>query len=111
QGGFGGGGFGGGGPRGGGPGGGGGGRGPGGGGGGFQGGGGGFDGGGNAGKKYNLTASLQIRKLINTVNPGAPNGNLSSTLFGQSLGVGGGGFGGATQSANRRLDFSLRFQF
>ncbi len=101
---FGGGGFGGGGNRGGG----GGGRG----GGGFAGGGGGnFDGNGNGGsRRYNVTLNVQIRNVINTVNPSAPTGNLSSTLFGQSLGVGG-GFGGATQSANRRLDFSLRFQF
>jgi len=107
----GGGGFGGGGPRGGGrPGGGGGFAGGGGGGGGFPGGGG-FDGGGSAGKKYSLTASIQVRNLINHVNPGAPVGNLSSSLFGQSLAMGGGGFGGATQSANRRLDLSLRFQF
>jgi Carboxypeptidase regulatory-like domain len=79
------------------------------GGGGFGGGGGGFDGGGSTGKRFNVTASLQARNVINHVNPSAPNGNLSSPLFGQSLGLSGGGAGG--QSSNRRIDLSLRFQF
>lgn len=106
---------GGGGPRGGGmggpPGGGmGGGRGPG-------GGGGGFFGGGQTGKRYNLTLSVQAQNLLNHVNPGAPVGNLSSPLFGQSTQLGGfGGFGGpggpgGGAAGNRRLDIQLRFSF
>ena len=53
---------------------------------------------------------MNVRNALNTVNPGAPNGNLSSTLFGQSLSVAGGGFG-ANSISNRRIDFSVRFNF
>jgi len=104
-----------GGPGGGGPGGGG----PGGGGGGPRGGGGGPGGGrGGAGGgggdsapgRYNLTLSANARNLFNHTNPGAPISNLSSPEFGQSLSLGGGGFGGG-QTANRRIDLSLRFSF
>jgi hypothetical protein len=74
-------------------------------GGGRGGGGGNFDGGGNAAnRRYSLQASIQVQNAINTVNPPAPNGNLSSTFFGQSL-------GNANAVANRRVDLSLRFQF
>ena len=79
-----------------------------------------FGGGGSSGKRFSLTASVNARNLINTVNPGTPTGNLSSTLFGQSLGLAGfggfmgggpgGGFGGG-QSANRRIEVSLRLNF
>jgi hypothetical protein len=95
-----------GGPGGGGPGGGGGGRG-GGGGGGPRGGGGGGD---SAPGRYNLTLSANARNLFNHVNPGAPISNLASPEFGQSTFLGGGGFGGG-QTANRRIDLSLRFTF
>jgi hypothetical protein len=48
-----------------------------------------------------------------------PVGNLSSTLFGQSIGSaggfgrggGGGGGGGGGSAANRRIDLQLRFSF
>jgi hypothetical protein len=46
-----------------------------------------------------------------------PIGNLSSTLFGQSIGSaggfggGGGGGGGGGSAANRRIDLQLRFSF
>lgn len=75
---------------------------------------------GAANKRFNLTFAVQVRNVFNTVNPGAPNGNLSSTLFGQSLGLAGGGGGpggggpgggGGGSSANRRLNFSLRLNF
>ncbi len=81
-------------------------RGGGGGGGGFAGGrgGGGGNFGGAANRRYTLQASIQVQNAINTVNPSAPNGNLSSTLFGQSL-------SGGSSIANRRVDLSLRFQF
>jgi len=110
-----GGGGGGGGPRGGGLGGG---R-PGGGGGGGGGRGGGFFGGASTNRRYNLIASVEIRNLLNSVNPSAPVGTLGSPFFGQAQGItngfggggGGGGGGGATQSANRRLEMQLRFSF
>jgi len=75
----------------------------GGGGGGRNGGGGNNNGGGN--KKYNINASMNVRNALNSVNPSAPNGNLSSLNFGQSLSAGGGGI------SNRRVDLSVRFQF
>jgi hypothetical protein len=70
-------------------------------------------------KRYNLIASVEVRNLLNSVNPSAPVGTLTSPSFGESQGItngfgggGGGGFGGgATQSANRRLEMQLRFSF
>ncbi len=110
-----------GGPGGGGPGGGGGMRGGGGGGGGMRGGGGGggdMFGGASAGKRFNLNLSVSARNLFNHVNLGNPSGNLSSTLFGQSTQIAGGGFGGGPgggggggAAGNRRVDISLRLTF
>ena len=71
-------------------------------------------------KRYTLTASVEIRTLLNSVNPSTPVGSLSSPFFGEALGVtngfggfggGGGGGGAATQTANRRLELQLRFSF
>lgn len=98
-----------GGPGGGGPGGGGGG-GPRGGGGGPGGGRGGMGGGDSAPGRYNLTLSANARNIFNHVNPGAPINNLASPNFGESTALGGGGFGGG-QTANRRIDLSLRLTF
>jgi len=93
----------------------GGGRGPGFGGGGRPGGGGppggGFFGGGDAsGKRYTLTLGLFVRNIFNTVNPGLPEGDLLSPRFGETLALVTAGQG-ATQSANRRMEVSLRFGF
>lgn len=67
----------------------------------------------NSGKRYNMTLSIQARNLLNNVNLAAPNGNLSSPLFGQSTqlagGFGPGGGGGS--AANRRIELMLRFSF
>ncbi|MBS1825057.1 MAG: TonB-dependent receptor [Acidobacteria bacterium] len=67
----------------------------------------------SSGKRYNMTLSIQARNLLNNVNLAAPNGNLSSPLFGQSTqlagGFGPGGGGGA--AANRRIELMLRFSF
>jgi len=60
-------------------------------------------------RRYNLTFSVSARNLFNTFNPGNPVGNLSSSLFGQTLSVGGGPF--ASASANRRVDLQARFSF
>jgi len=81
-------------------------------GGGFAGGGGGgfFGGGDAAGKKYTLTAGLYVRNIFNTLNQGLPEGNLLSPRFDESLALATAGQG-ATQSANRRMEFSLRFGF
>jgi hypothetical protein len=53
-----------------------------------------------------LTFSVNARNLLNHPNLGAPSGNLSSLLFGQSTGLAGGGQGGV-----RRLDLQVRFDF
>ena len=73
-------------------------------------------GGGGAGK-YSLTFSLNAQNIFNHVNLGTPVGNLTSTNFGQSLGLAGsfggfGGFGGGSSGAgNRRIYANLRFTF
>jgi hypothetical protein len=59
--------------------------------------------------KYNLTLGVAIHNVLNTVNLGTPDGNLGSPLFGKSNSLAQGPF--STQSANRELDFQLRFSF
>jgi hypothetical protein len=114
-------------PAAGGRGGGGGNRGPGGPAGGFGGFGGGGRGGGRGGgfggpgaggsNRYNLTATISARNMLNHVNFGQPNGNLLSPFFGQSTGLanaggGGGPFGGGNGAAgNRKIEVQLRFTF
>ncbi len=66
---------------------------------------------GSASSRYTLTFSVSARNLFNHVNPGPPIGNLISPQFGQSKTLGGGGFGGGGQTANRRLEFQMRFGF
>jgi hypothetical protein len=88
---------------------------PGGGGGGGRGPGGGGPGGmfGSSGAgKYNLTASVSGRNVINHVNYAPPDGNLSSALFGQSTSLAG-GFGPYASGAagNRKIELQLRFTF
>ena len=80
--------------------------------------GGGGDGGDGDGRhRYNLNFSVSVQNLLNNVNEGVPIGNLSSTLFGQSInsaggfGRGGGGGVGGGSAANRRIDLQLRFSF
>lgn len=78
--------------------------------------GGGGDGEGDGRHRYNLNLSVSVQNLLNNVNEGVPVGNLSSTLFGQSIssagGFGrGGGGGGGGSAANRRIDLQLRFSF
>jgi uncharacterized membrane protein YgcG len=101
-------------PQGGGPGGpGGGGFGGGGGrGGGFGGGGGRGGGGGGAasGRRYTLTLSVNARNLLNVVNPGPPVGTITSRFFGQSIALGGGGFGGSA-AYNRQISLQATFNF
>lgn len=76
----------------------------------------GSDGGDGDGRyRYNLNFSVSVQNLFNNVNAGVPVGNLSSTLFGQSIGSAGGfgrgGGGGGGSAANRRIDLQLRFTF
>lgn len=60
-------------------------------------------------RKYSLTFSASARNLLNTVNLGAPIGNLSSPLFGTSNSIHSFGPGGA--SANRTIDLQMRLSF
>jgi hypothetical protein len=79
----------------------------GGGGGGGRGGGGG--GGDSSGQKYTLTAGIVARNIFNTVNPAAPVSDLLSNRFDQAISLA--NIGGGNISANRRLEFNLRFSF
>jgi hypothetical protein len=75
--------------------------------------GGGRGGGGASESRYNMTLSLQVQNLFNHTNEGPPVGNISSSLFGQSL-SGGGGFGfgpGGSSAGNRRISAQVRFSF
>ena len=60
---------------------------------------------GGRGRHYTLTASVQARNLINTVNPGSPSGDLSSPLFGVPTNIQGG------SNANRRIETQVKFEF
>lgn len=68
--------------------------------------------GGSGAGKYNLTFSISARNLINHVNPAPPDGNLTSSLFGQSTSTAG-GFGPFASGAagNRKVELQMRFQF
>ena len=71
---------------------------------------------GSAEKKYNLTVSLFFQNILNNVNYGPPDGNLSSPLFGQPRSLGGsfggfGGPGGSPNAGNRRVSLNLRLNF
>jgi hypothetical protein len=67
--------------------------------------------------KYNLTLSVNFQNILNHVNFAAPQGNLTSPSFGQSLSTGGGfggfgGFGGGGDgSPNRKIYLNARFTF
>ena len=64
----------------------------------------------NTTRRYNLTISAMARNLFNTWNPGAPIGNLSSTMFGKSNSLPGGPFSSGS-TANRIFDLSATFSF
>jgi hypothetical protein len=72
-------------------------------------------GGGGSDKPYNLTFGINFQNLFNITNKSTPIGNLTSSRFGQSTGIGGAfgsfGGGGGSNSGNRRVDLSLRFSF
>ena len=62
-------------------------------------------------KRYNLTFSVSARNLFNTTNAGTPVGNLTSPLFGQSLGSASSYGSERAQAGNRRLEFTLKLSF
>jgi hypothetical protein len=57
-----------------------------------------------------LTISGQARNLLNHPNLASPVGNLSSSLFGQSVALVGGG-GGNSASGNRRIELQIKLAF
>jgi hypothetical protein len=68
--------------------------------------------GGGEGGGRGLTLSLSAQNLFNHTNPGAPVGNLSSPLFGQSLASAGGfGFGAGATAGQRRIELQARLSF
>ncbi|MDR3719451.1 MAG: carboxypeptidase regulatory-like domain-containing protein [Bryobacteraceae bacterium] len=71
---------------------------------------GGMFGGADTGRRFNLTASVSARNLLNRENFASPESNLGSPLFGQSLALQS-GFGGAASVYNRRVDMQLRLTF
>jgi len=102
------------GPSGGSRGGGGGGRGGGGGGfggGGGRGGGGGFGGGETTQHRYNVTASINARNILNHENVNSPTGIMTSPYFLEATGIQGGYGAEGTSSNQRRIDLQLRFAF
>jgi len=73
-------------------------------------------GGGGAAGRYSLNVSINVNNVFNHVNLARPEGNLTSTNFGQSLGLAGsfgpfGGGGGGSGANNRRVYLNLRFNF
>ncbi len=66
--------------------------------------------GGTTNHRYNLTFNASARNLFNNVNLATPVGTVDSPLFGRSNALGG-AFGGVSQSANRRIDLQLVFNF
>lgn len=63
-------------------------------------------------KRFNLTLSAQAQNVLNHPNYAAPNGDLSSPFFGQSLSLQG-GFGpeGPTSTYLRKISLQLRLTF
>ena len=62
-------------------------------------------------RPYSLIVYVGVHNLFNRTNPGEPFGNLSSSLFGQSL-FSAGDFGiGSNHSGNRRISVFLAIAF
>jgi hypothetical protein len=66
----------------------------------------------NSGRRYSLTLGVNAMNALNHPNYATPNGDLSSSYFGQSLSLAS-GFGpmGGSTAYNRKVDFQLRFGF
>jgi hypothetical protein len=60
--------------------------------------------------KHSLTLSAYGQNIFNHENPGAPNGTLSSPLFGRSQSLAG-GFFQASAAGNRSIIFETDFHF
>jgi hypothetical protein len=62
-------------------------------------------------RSYKLRLSVSARNLLNTVNPGAPVGNLASPLFGLSNSIAYGAGPDRQTGNNRFFDFQALFAF
>jgi hypothetical protein len=62
-------------------------------------------------RAFKLNLSLQIQNLFNRNNPDVPNGNLSSSLFGQSVRIIPSFGSGTPAGFNRRIEIGLRLNF
>jgi len=60
-------------------------------------------------RRYQISVGVMARNTFNKVNLGTPVGNVTSSLFGQSISLASGFFG--NQAANRQLNLFLRFSF
>lgn len=75
--------------------------------------------GGSTAHRYNLGLTVAVTNILNHVNRSSPIGDLNSPFFGESQntsgfgggGGGGGGLAGGTATGNRRIQFTLRFNF
>ena len=73
---------------------------------------GGLFGGGGSNRPYNLTFSVSGRNLFNNVNRANPISTIGSPEFGESINIATfGGFGGATNGANRVIELQASFTF
>jgi Carboxypeptidase regulatory-like domain len=61
--------------------------------------------------RYNLTASVNARNILNHANLNTFNGSLTSPYFYEATGITGGFGAEATASNQRRIDLQLRFSF
>jgi hypothetical protein len=61
--------------------------------------------------RFNLTASINARNVINHENLNTPNGAMTSPYFLESTGIAGGFGAEATASNQRRIELGLRFAF
>jgi len=62
-------------------------------------------------RRYNLTLTANGTNVFNHENLALPNGTLSSTLFGKSQSLAGGGFFGPSTAGNRSVFLQAVFNF
>jgi hypothetical protein len=62
-------------------------------------------------RRYNLTLTAYATNVLNHENLGAPNGTLSSSLFGKSQSLASGGFFGGSTAGNRSVFLQAVFNF
>jgi hypothetical protein len=62
-------------------------------------------------RRYNLTLTANATNVFNHENLALPNGTLSSTLFGKSQSLAGGGFFGPSTAGNRSVFLQAVFNF